>query len=103
MYLSHKLHHDQRQHLQQTFQPVQPIPQQTQDRQQLEHVAQELVPNVLTQGPVLPPPSIQQQIIPSLPPLRQEFQCHLQRNVPQISQTTPSSTVTTLQPVPQGL
>ena len=38
----------QRQHLQQTFQPVQSVPQPTQDRQQFENVAQEIVPNVLT-------------------------------------------------------
>ena len=39
----------QRQHLQQTFQPVQLVPEPTQDRQQLENVAQQLVPNILTQ------------------------------------------------------
>ena len=38
-----------------------------------------------------------------LPPPKQDFQYQLQLNVPPISQTTPSLTVTTLQPVPQGL
>ena len=93
----------QRQHLQQTFQPVQPVPQPTQDRQKLENVAQQLVPNVLTQRPVLLPPSIQQQIIPLLLPPKQDFQYQFQPSVPPISQTMPNLTVTTLQPVPQGL
>ena len=73
----------QRQHLQQTFQPVQPIPQPTQDSL-----------TVTTLQPV--PQGLQNS--------KQELeQYQLQRNAPHISLTKPNSTVTTLQQVPQVL